>query len=290
MVMGKTKKTIIKATLIVVALVVLVYVGFNAITHVEKPPVEQVEPTSFSSMMEKKIEERISGKGYFIAKEGLNEVLKEIQTEASIKTKSGKRILDTEQEYALKRKAYNAYTPSFTGYAKSYFNRPSWSKENLLSIENEAKKLLNECDTEVKELKGIISKIETFLKVRNNAWGIISKARRCNSVHDVRSVTAEAKDFKRENNALLAKSDENLIERLENVNQEAISSLREDIIRDCKKATKYYNSYERSDYFSSQYYERVSNRINEYESHWNNGNFSSVYSDLTNAYDNASRR
>lgn len=278
--LNTTNKTI-KIALISIAVIAIVSVFIYFLKGIVKPPEDDIAKTPFEKYIEAKVKAEIEGKDYQTASTAFNNVLKDIETEASIINSNGAKQLTDNEVSNCKKKAFFAYMPIFDSYQQSYFIRSSWSDGELQELKSKAKylKKMNLAEGQAeKALSDVISNVDDYY----DAWKVVKSARSCTSVDQVNRIKSNAESYKRApltNNASLSVG-------LNSAYSEAKNSLANNIKAYCRSVAKDYKNYGSYDRFVDDV-DSALKRIGEYENTFEGVTFSDALDLLIQAELNA---
>lgn len=269
-----------------ITLISIVVLGiFSAIISfingiIDPPPTTIVHPT-FEKNIKAQVKAEIEGKDYLTASKAFNNILKEIDTEASIINANGSKQLTDDEVANCKKHAFYAYLPIFESYQESYFNSSSWTDSELSALKSRAQNLkdMNIAEELAKsKLSKVIKNVEDYYA----AWAVVKSARSCSSVAQVNNIKSKVASF---NHAPLT-NNVSLRAGLNSAYSDAKKSLASNINANCKNVAQNYKSY--GDYVRFYAAEEAAfRRINEYVNAFGGGSFSEAKNLLDQADQNA---
>lgn len=220
-----------------------------------------IATTDFEKQVQDSVNKNIKGKDFPSARIAFNDIIADINTEASITLGDGKKNLSSSEVAKSKQIAFYEYAPIFTEYGTKYFTRSSWDDNTLKDLKGEATTLLQlkvaETGTDVdRDLKSIIKNVDGYYA----AWKVANAASRCSSVNAIASYKTQANSYLHSpltNNASLSSA-------LKNAETTAKNSVIRNIAGYCNHVASSYTHYGSYASFYSAYTNGL-NRINEYK-------------------------
>ncbi len=271
----------IKIALISIVIVGLISIIIYFINGTGTPQGGPIATTSFEKYIENKVNNSIKGKDYAEASQSFDDIIGEIQTEASIINSDGNKQLTESEVQNCKKIAFYAYAPVFDDFQSTYFNKSSWSDGELSALKSRAQSLLsmNIAEDDVKQR---INKVITNVNDYHAAWSVVKSARGCSSVAAVNAIKSKVAQYNRiplTNNASLKAG-------LNSAYSDAKSALANNINAYCRKVAqgyKSYGSYER--FYAAE--DAALAKISEYVNAFGGGSFGDARSMLSQADENA---
>ena len=269
-----------------IALISLVIIGIISIiiyfvNGTDTPIGKTIATTQFEKYIENKVNNSIKGKEYAEASQSFDEIIGEIETEASIVNSDGNKQLSVSEVQNCKKIAFYAYAPVFDNFQSSYFNKSSWSDGELTALKSRAQSLLNMNIAE-DDVKQRINKVITTVNDYHAAWSVVKSARGCSSVAAVNAIRSKVAQYKHApltNNASLRAG-------LNSAYSDAKSALASNIIAYCRKVAQGYKSYGSFERFYSAE-EAALAKIHEYVNAFGGGSFGDAINMLSQADENA---
>lgn len=271
----------IKIALISIVIVGLISIIIYFINGTGTPQGGPIATTSFEKYIENKVNNSIKGKDYAEASQSFDDIIGEIQTEASIINSDGNKQLTESEVQNCKKIAFYAYAPVFDDFQSAYFNKSSWSDGELSALKSRAQSLLSMNIAE-ENVKQSISKVITTINDYHAAWSVVKSARGCSSVAAVNAIKSKVAQY---NHAPLT-NNASLRAGLSSAYSDAKSSLASNINAYCRKVAqgyKSYGSYER--FYAAE--DAALAKISEYVNAFGGGSFGDARSMLSQADENA---
>lgn len=272
---------IIKIALISIVIIGIISIIIYFVNGTNTPVGETIATTEFEKYIENKVNSSIKGKEYAEASQSFNDIIGEIETEASIVNSDGNKQLSASEVQNCKKIAFYAYAPVFDDFQSSYFNKSSWSDGELSALKSRAQSLLsmNIAEDDVKQR---INKVIINVNDYHAAWSVVKSARGCSSVAAVNAIKSKVAQY---NHAPLT-NNASLSAGLNSAYSDARNALASNINAYCRKVAqgyKSYGSYER--FYAAE--EAALAKINEYVNAFGGGSFGDAKSLLSQADENA---
>ena len=271
----------IKIALISIVLIGIVSVIIFFIKGTGNHKIDTIANTPFEKEIEAQVKAEIEDKDYQTASTAFGNILKEIETEASIINANGTKQLTDNEVSNCNKIAFFAYLPIFDSYQESYFNRSSWTDSELSALKSRAQSLLSMNIAE-EQAKSKLSKVITNVNDYHAAWAVVKSARSCATVAQVNSIKSKVVGY---NHAPLT-NNASLRAGLNSAYSDAKNSLSTNINAYCRKIAqsyKSYGSYER--FYAAE--DAALGRIREYVNAFGGGSFSEAKNLLNQADQNA---
>ena len=271
----------IKIALISIVIVGLISIIIYFINGTGTPQGGPIATTSFEKYIENKVNNSIKGKDYAEASQSFDDIIGEIQTEASIINSDGNKQLTESEVQNCKKIAFYAYAPVFDDFQSTYCNKSSWSDGELSALKSRAQSLLSMNIAE-DDVKQSINKVITNVNDYHAAGSVVKSARGCSSVAAVNAIKSKVAQYNRiplTNNASLKAG-------LNSAYSDAKSALANNINAYCRKVAqgyKSYGSYER--FYAAE--DAALAKISEYVNAFGGGSFGDARSMLSQADENA---
>lgn len=272
---------IIKIALISIVIIGIISIIIYFVNGTDKLVGKTIATTQFEKYIENKVNNSIKGKDYAEASQSFDEIIGEIETEASIVNSDGNKQLSVSEVQNCKKIAFYAYVPVFDGFQSTYFNKSSWSDGELSALKTRANSLLSMNIAE-ENVKQSINKVITTVNEYHAAWSVVKSARGCSSVAAAKAIKSKVAQYNHPpltNNASLRAG-------LNSAYSDAKSSLASNINAYCRKVAqgyKSYGSYER--FYAAE--EAALAKISEYVNAFGGGSFGDAKSMLSQADENA---
>lgn len=191
-------KQIIKIVLPSLAVIGIVVAVIYFIQGIKVPPPDDMVTTTYEKKISDRVESDVKDKSYSEAKYAFDDILADINTEASITLSDGRPNLPDEEVLKCRKILFYEYVPIFNSYAKSYFNGHSWDEKTINSIKQEATllKSMNIAESNSPDYNAL----EDAIKVVNDyfaAKSLVSKAASCKTDEDVNSLKAKVNSYRR---------------------------------------------------------------------------------------------
>lgn len=271
----------IKIALISIVIVGLISIIIYFINGTGTPQGGPIATTSFEKYIENKVNNSIKGKDYAEASQSFDDIIGEIQTEASIVNSDGNKQLTESEVQNCKKIVFYAYAPVFDDFQRAYFNKSSWSDGDLSALKSRANSLLSMNIAE-ENAKQSISEVITTVNDYHVAWSVVKSARVCSSVAAVNAIKSKVAQY---NHAPLT-NNASLRAGLNSAYSDAKSSLASNINAYCRKVAQGYKSYGSFERFYSAE-EAALAKIHEYENAFGGGSFGDAINMVSQADENA---
>lgn len=271
----------IKIALISIVIVGLISIIIYFINGTGTPQGGPIATTSFEKYIENKVNNSIKGKDYAEASQSFDDIIGEIQTEASIVNSDGNKQLTESEVQNCKKIVFYAYAPVFDDFQRAYFNKSSWSDGELYALKSRANSLLSMNIAE-ENAKQSISEVITTINDYHVAWSVVKSARGCSSVAAAKAIRSKVAHYNHPpltNNASLRAG-------LNSAYSDAKSSLASNINAYCRKVAQGYKSYGSFERFYSAE-EAALAKIHEYVNAFGGGSFGDAINMLSQADENA---
>ncbi len=190
-------KQIIKIVLPSLAIIGIVVAIIYFVKGLDVPP-EGETATSYEMKINDRVESEVKDKSYREAKSAFDDILADINTEASITLSDGRPNLSDAEVLKCRKILFYEYVPIFNSYAKSYFNGHTWDEKTINSIKQEATLLMSMNIAEHNSPD--YNALEDAIKVVNDyfvAKSLVSKAASCKTDDDVNSLKAKVNSYRR---------------------------------------------------------------------------------------------
>ena len=190
-------KQSIKICIIVFAAIAIVGLLFYFTERIANIQIDKINPKSFVSYIEARVNKEIKDKPYEEAKASFYQLIGEINTESYIRLNDSTKALADNDSLKCKRICFYEYAPIFTAHGLAYFNQQSWTLQAADALRDEANTLLvygiAEGGTQVKsDLDQIVKNVKEY----HEALGVVSSASKCETVDDVNRSVASASKYK----------------------------------------------------------------------------------------------
>lgn len=271
----------IKIALISIVIVGLISIIIYFINGTGTPQGGPIATTSFEKYIENKVNNSIKGKDYAEASQSFDDIIGEIQTEASIVNSDGNKQLTESEVQNCKKIVFYAYAPVFDDFQRAYFNKSSWSDGELYALKSRANSLLSMNIAE-ENAKQSISEVITTVNDYHVAWSVVKSARGCSSVAAAKAIQSKVAHY---NHAPLT-NNASLRAGLNSAYSDAKSSLASNINAYCRKVAQGYKSYGSFERFYSAE-EAALAKIHEYVNAFGGGSFGDAINMLSQADENA---
>ena len=271
----------IKIALISIVIVGLISIIIYFINGTGTPQGGPIATTSFEKYIENKVNNSIKGKDYAEASQSFDDIIGEIQTEASIVNSDGNKQLTESEVQNCKKIVFYAYAPVFDDFQRAYFNKSSWSDGELYALKSRANSLLSMNIAE-ENAKQSISEVITTINDYHVAWSVVKSARVCSSVAAAKAIQSKVAQY---NHAPLT-NNASLRAGLNSAYSDAKSSLASNINAYCRKVAQGYKSYGSFERFYSAE-EAALAKIHEYVNAFGGGSFGDAINMLSQADENA---
>ena len=271
----------IKIALISIVIVGLFSIIIYFINGTGTPQGGPIATTSFEKYIENKVNNSIKGKDYAEASQSFDDIIGEIQTEASIVNSDGNKQLTESEVQNCKKIVFYAYAPVFDDFQRAYFNKSSWSDGELYALKSRANSLLSMNIAE-ENAKQSISEVITTVNDYHVAWSVVKSARGCSSVAAAKAIQSKVAHY---NHAPLT-NNASLRAGLNSAYSDAKSSLASNINAYCRKVAQGYKSYGSFERFYSAE-EAALAKIHEYVNAFGGGSFGDAINMLSQADENA---
>lgn len=271
----------IKIALISIVIVGLISIIIYFINGTGTPQGGPIATTSFEKYIENKVNNSIKGKDYAEASQSFDDIIGEIQTEASIVNSDGNKQLSESEVQNCKKIVFYAYAPVFDDFQRAYFNKSSWSDGELYALKSRANSLLSMNIAE-ENAKQSISEVITTINDYHVAWSVVKSARGCSSVAAAKAIQSKVAHY---NHAPLT-NNASLRAGLNSAYSDAKSSLASNINAYCRKVAQGYKSYGSFERFYSAE-EAALAKIHEYVNAFGGGSFGDAINMLSQADENA---
>lgn len=271
----------IKIALISIVIVGLISIIIYFINGTGTPQGGPIATTSFEKYIENKVNNSIKGKDYAEASQSFDDIIGEIQTEASIVNSDGNKQLSESEVQNCKKIVFYAYAPVFDDFQRAYFNKSSWSDGELYALKSRANSLLSMNIAE-ENAKQSISEVITTVNDYHVAWSVVKSARGCSSVAAAKAIQSKVAHY---NHAPLT-NNASLRAGLNSAYSDAKSSLASNINAYCRKVAQGYKSYGSFERFYSAE-EAALAKIHEYVNAFGGGSFGDAINMLSQADENA---
>ena len=271
----------IKIALISIVIVGLISIIIYFINGTGTPQGGPIATTSFEKYIENKVNNSIKGKDYAEASQSFDDIIGEIQTEASIVNSDGNKQLSESEVQNCKKIVFYAYAPVFDDFQRAYLTKSSWSDGELYALKSRANSLLSMNIAE-ENAKQSISEVITTINDYHVAWSVVKSARVCSSVAAVNAIKSKVAQY---NHAPLT-NNASLRAGLNSAYSDAKSSLASNINAYCRKVAQGYKSYGSFERFYSAE-EAALAKIHEYVNAFGGGSFGDAINMLSQADENA---
>lgn len=255
------KKQSIKISLIAIVAIGIVAAIIIAINSIGDGGKGHISNTKFKKYIHERAEKEIAGKDYEEARKSFNDLLNEINTEASITLGDGSKNLSALEERKCKEIVFYEYVPIFTKYGTSYFDRQSWDDATIKGLRDQVTTLLNMKIAESgKSTFSALNNIKSTVDDYYAAWNVANSASHCSSVAAISEVTQRANKYRHKplsNNASLAAA-------LNSVESTAKSAVIRNISGHCHVVASRYDRYANYAEWTSAY-DQACKRIDDYK-------------------------
>lgn len=187
---GFIKIGLIALAAIIVGVLIFVFIGVIA-----TPPPSNITPKDFTATVENRIRQEITGKPFSETRTAFDDLNGYIATEAFVTLSSGEKALSESEAQHCRQLVFDAYAPIFVEHGNSYFQRSSWSENDITIISTEAQRLTDLNLAEEPDIRSSLSNFIQYTKDYTEAKKIIRGASSVKSVSSAQSYISKAKNL-----------------------------------------------------------------------------------------------
>lgn len=243
-------------------------------------PIIAVTPTE--KRVDSEVKSKIAGHNYAEAATAFDAIMGDIATESSVKDADGTLLMSVSEKRTCHKIAFYAFEPIFERYQKDYFERSSWSENELSALKSRAQSLLSMNIAEEKAkatLEAVVKNVDDY----HAAWAVVRGTSSCATVAAVQGINSRLASYKRApltNNAALNSG-------MNSAYATAKQALASNIIARCRRVANGYHNYSSYQSFYSAVTDAMQS-ISEYVNAFGGeSQFNDVRSELYRADSNA---